>query len=624
MATFVSLQRRSTNPAQPDLATGVLDRRKPASPKTTGNPASQDDQRTPEARSTSLDWNFARISVRPSAAPAIQTKLKVNQPGDQYEQEADHIADQVVSMPAPSASVPVKGSANARIQRACACGGACDKCKDDEHHHLQRKPASSANAAPATAPPTVSDVLSSPGQPLDSATRAFMEPRFGYDFSGVRIHAGDKAAASAQALRASAYTVGRHIVFGNREFSSEDPDARQLVAHELTHVIQQQGAFASPAMVMRAPEDKDPKPKQPAPPTPPPPPAPATCAINCTDPAFLTLSPDDRAKQFDTQCPKGYPLDTTFFGQAIPGATSKKLHDKLLAAVSRAKRLMCINGKDPAAYTLDRRIGTYARHSPSESRAVDIDTEGQTYVLHEAYAHKEDVENQLTPVYNRIAYWSLGAKSIIPSAIKTIDRPEKSSPDARTWRNPETGKTESITTGQLYDKYKAESDAMTQYFELLLKSDADLQTLMQAFVDQHKTDPDPAKKLSLPAAATPADLTKFRQRIADDYRLLGGSKAQLKSFAGQPVANISHAPPTVKEGDKDVELNRPFRNGAVAGSMSGGNPDPAANRRPELGFVTLPREVVVALTQENLAWGGVDFGGEAGDIMHFDCRFGAC
>jgi hypothetical protein len=532
----------------------------------------------------------------------IAAKLTINQPGDEYEQEADRIADQV--MRSPTATTSVKTNAGMQVQRACACGGACDKCtEEDESAHLQRKP-SANQLTPAIAPPIVHDVLSSPGQPLDSSSRAFMEPRFGYDFSSVRIHADDKAAASADALSARAYTVGGHIVFSNRESVVSWP----LLAHELTHVVQQQGNI-----VLRAPDKTKP--------TPPPPPPPTPCTINCADPAFLKLSPADRETQFDSQCPQGYPKDTTFFGQAIPGPTSAKLRGKLLAAAARAKRLMCIHGKDPSTYTLDRKVQTYGTHSPSESRAVDIDYWGQTYILHEGggYKHKGDVESQLSPVYNRIAFWRHGTKSIIPRGIQTVQPVDKGAPDARTWVNPETGKTETTTTGELYDKLKTESDAMTEYFELLIESDLAFETDVRMFVDRHKDDMDAAKKLGLPTASTADDVKKFRQRVVDDYRLLGGSKAQLKSFAGQADADLSHAPPTVKEDGKDVELARPFRGGTPKDPLSLKD-DPAANRRPELGFVTLPREVVVALTQEGLVWGAIDFGAEAGDVMHFDCR----
>ena len=477
---------------------------------------------------------------------------------------------------------------------------------------MQRKSAASPQTDSATAPPIVGDVLGSPGQPLDSATRAFMEPRFGYDFSGVRVHADDRAAASAQAVHARAYTVGSHIVFSNREPSPRSPAAWPLMAHELTHVVQQQGASGRLPIVMRAPD------------THPPPPPPTPCTINCTDPAFLGLSPAARESQFATQCPAGFPLDTTFFGQPIPGASSAKLRAKLLAAAARAKRLMCINGQDPGAYKLDRIVKTYSTHSPSESRAVDIDYYGQTYILHEAYAYKEDVESQLSPVYNRIAYWSNSSPSIIPRAIKTVQDVPHGAADARTWTNPATGRSESTTTGELYDKLNAESVAMSAYFGLLDVMDTGFETLIKAFVDAHKNDPEPAKKLGLPTAATADDIKKFRQRIVDDYRLLGGSKAQLKDFAGQADADLSHAPPKVKDKDPTktdlVDLARPFRGGTVSSAMSGGQPDPARLRRPELGFISLPKEVVVALTQEGLVWGAIDFGGESGDVMHFDCR----
>jgi hypothetical protein len=501
------------------------------------------------------------------------------------------------------------------IRRACACGGTCSKCKEEEEHgHVQRKAAGFSAPEPVSAPPIVHDVLARPGQPLDLATRAHMEPRFGYDFSSVRVHADDRAAESARAVHARAYTVGPHIVFSNREPSPRSPDAWPLMAHELAHVVQQQSASGRVPSLMRAP-NKDTKPA---------PPPPTPCTLNCTDPKFLALSPANRETQFAAQCPAGYPLDTTFFSQSIPGATSAKLRNRLLAAAARAKRLMCLNGKDPNSYQLDRTVKTYSTHSPSESRAVDIDYYGQTYILHEAYDYKEDVENQLKPVYNRIAYWDSGAQSIIPSAIKTVQTVPKGAADARTWTNPASGKSEATTTGELYDKLAAESVAMSRYFGLLNLSDTGFEDQIKVFVDAHKSDPEPAKKLGLPPGAAADDIKKFRQRIVDDYRLLGGSKAQLKDFAGQADADLSHAPPTVKNKDPEktdrVDLARPFRGGAISSATSGGQPDPARFRRPELGFVSLPKEVVMALTQEGLVWGAIDFGGESGDVMHFDCR----
>ncbi len=93
----------------------------------------------------------------------------------------------------------------------------------------------------AEAPPIVHDVLRSPGQPLDPAARAFMEPRFGYDFSRVRVHADSQAAKSAEAINAQAYTVGSNIVFGSNQGGAENLSHQRLLAHELAHVVQQGG-----------------------------------------------------------------------------------------------------------------------------------------------------------------------------------------------------------------------------------------------------------------------------------------------------------------------------------------------------------------------------------------------
>ncbi len=96
------------------------------------------------------------------------------------------------------------------------------------------------SAAPAhSVPPIVHDVLRSPGQSLDSGTRSFMESRFGHDFSGVRIHTDGQAAASARAVNALAYTVGRDVVFGSGQYLPGTMAGKRLLAHELTHVVQQ-------------------------------------------------------------------------------------------------------------------------------------------------------------------------------------------------------------------------------------------------------------------------------------------------------------------------------------------------------------------------------------------------
>ncbi|MEK6288295.1 MAG: DUF4157 domain-containing protein [Acidobacteriota bacterium] len=131
------------------------------------------------------------------------------------------------------------------LQRKCACGshtvagGECEGCGKNRDGALQR---AAASAGPVSSvPPIVHEVLRSPGQPLDASTRAFMEPRFGHDFSQVRVHTNAKAAESARAVNALAYTVGSDVVLGAGQYAPATSAGQRLLAHELTHVIQQGG-----------------------------------------------------------------------------------------------------------------------------------------------------------------------------------------------------------------------------------------------------------------------------------------------------------------------------------------------------------------------------------------------
>ena len=127
--------------------------------------------------------------------------------------------------------------------RQCACGnhisasGQCDACKKGRLD-LQRR-AVDNQSEPSEVSSVVHDVLRSPGQPLDPTIRAFMEPRFGHDFSKVRVHANAKAADSARAVNALAYTVGPDVVFAAGQYAPDTIGGRQVLAHELTHTIQQ-------------------------------------------------------------------------------------------------------------------------------------------------------------------------------------------------------------------------------------------------------------------------------------------------------------------------------------------------------------------------------------------------
>ncbi len=176
---------------------------------------------------------------RCNAPISLQPKLKINEPNDQYEQEANRVAEQVMRM----SDHEVAGvlPAPMKVQRKCAaCAGGhelCPECEKEEEASLQR--ASIDTTAVDSAPPIVHEVLRSPGQPLDVSTRFFMESRFGWDFSDVRVHTDAKAAESARAVNALAYTVGEGVVFAAGKYSSKSRSGQSLLAHELTHVIQQ-------------------------------------------------------------------------------------------------------------------------------------------------------------------------------------------------------------------------------------------------------------------------------------------------------------------------------------------------------------------------------------------------
>ena len=166
---------------------------------------------------------------------------------------------QVVHMPALR---PCQG---VTLQRKCGCGGSsestgeCEECKAKREATLQRRAANQAASPSATnsVPPIVHDVLSSPGQALDAGTRAFVEPRFGHDFSRVRVHADEKAAESAQAVNALAYTVRQDIVFGTGQYKPETSEGRYLLAHELTHTIQQSMADQSSSLQLSPSQSED-------------------------------------------------------------------------------------------------------------------------------------------------------------------------------------------------------------------------------------------------------------------------------------------------------------------------------------------------------------------------------
>jgi Domain of unknown function (DUF4157) len=282
------LQRKTT-----DRATIASDRAFKASPFQTGNFAVQQKSAPPASKAelwenyqqaTKLSQNRSNTAVAApeSTRSAIQTKLTIGQPGDKYEQEADSVADRVMAMSEPEQvqreelpeeeelqMKPLAETISPLVQR---------EELPEEEEELQMKPEDNVvqreelpeeeeelqmksldnsiqreelpeeeelqmkQSAPSTqtATPDLESQLSSSkggGNPLSDEVRSFMEPRFGADFSGVRVHTGSDAVQMNQGVNAQAFAHGSDIYFG----AGKAPGKDALTAHELTHVVQQTG-----------------------------------------------------------------------------------------------------------------------------------------------------------------------------------------------------------------------------------------------------------------------------------------------------------------------------------------------------------------------------------------------
>lgn len=161
----------------------------------------------------------------------LQTKLRVSQPGDTYEREADRIAAQVMRMPEPR-------SGNRTSE------GNTPDAKWRSPVSVQRLPLLQRLATPAApftteASSAVRAAWQASGRPLDMHTRRFMEPRFGHDFSQVRIHTSPAAERAARTLDARAFCRGNDLFFAAGQYQPHSTDGRRLLAHELTHTLQQ-------------------------------------------------------------------------------------------------------------------------------------------------------------------------------------------------------------------------------------------------------------------------------------------------------------------------------------------------------------------------------------------------
>jgi hypothetical protein len=198
-------------------------------------------------------FDFAMVPVRQHRA------LIVSDPSDPMEHAADHMAERVMN----SQSLPRLASTNLRlVQRQVASAASARPDQDEPEDPIASGPgqlieeAGDESGRPKLAPGADTratthrvQVPDGPGTTLQRGTQNFMESRFGYDFSNVRVHGDSAAARSAEQLQAHAYTVGEHIYFAENQYRPDEDQGRRLLAHELTHVVQQRGG--EPSLVQR-------------------------------------------------------------------------------------------------------------------------------------------------------------------------------------------------------------------------------------------------------------------------------------------------------------------------------------------------------------------------------------
>jgi len=184
------------------------------------------------AHDTRLVPSDRRTGAEPAVNPrwrqiatTIQPKLAVSAPDDPYEREADRVADHVMRMAEP------------QLQRACS---ACSGASIDEEK-IQRR--ADRGVGPAEAADGIAARIGT-GRPLEPDVRRYFEPRYGVDFSAVRVHADSSADAAARRVNALAFTLGRDLVFRSGQYAPHSGPGRRLLAHELTHVVQQRASGA--------------------------------------------------------------------------------------------------------------------------------------------------------------------------------------------------------------------------------------------------------------------------------------------------------------------------------------------------------------------------------------------
>jgi hypothetical protein len=383
---------------------------------------------TPADRILSLQRSVGNQAVqRFFKSGAIRAKLKIGQPRDIYEQEADRVADAVMRMPEP------------QVQR---------QAEEEEEEILQAK--QMGNTTPEVANDLESQIqgIRGGGQPLPQSTRAFFEPRFGYDFSQVRVHTDAQAAESARAMNAQAYTIGNDVVFAQGQYAPGIFTGKRLLGHELTHVLQQRSPSVDEHRRLLG-------------------------STASSQTVFgLTISTGAQQKL------QRKPVEVTafnFLGLLVAGGINPTMQRRLSdVAVHLRSRFTSINGRAPANERELREwidVSTILgwRHRPGSTSkhcsgsAVDVNYRNQPYIVtrthtgsgtvlggERAGSHLTAQRQATVEVYDRVMDFVYGCQTADVSA-----------------RRP------SETTASVYRRFRNVSDALATYISLAFHTNYD-------------------------------------------------------------------------------------------------------------------------------------------------------
>ncbi len=452
-----------------------------------------------------------------------------------------------------------------------------------EQHIPNAPPAAEEQGSSTSVLSAAKDGLRSPGRPLDPEVRAEMEPRFGHDFSHVRVHTNSEAADSARSVNAAAYTVGHDVVFGPGRYEPQSGEGRRLIAHELAHTVQQrEGDPLAPISATESETEGEADRAAGAAVS-----GGAAAVASGSHPISLARQAEegtDQGKVFPpgtflrefrsrAEPETGY-WDTTarrVFGAAsydaycaslssttFFGAPVDKVNPDLIQMLKAAET--DLGARKGPGYKPPHIDSTLRKKKAMHGwgMAIDFDVIRNPYVLHESGEQALDVE--LLKSYDRIAQFMLGRNS---SDLRKL-----------------TGGRAAFggTISAAYDALRQESDAMKRYFSMM-NDDAALGAFLSG------------EWAAMHAGQQPPEIAAVKAAMRSDYEALGGATA---TGAKRPVST---------GGD------RPF-----APSSSGGQGDPAT------GFLNLEKDLVEAMTDAGFAWGAVDIRGEPGDVQHFDLR----